>query len=37
MLGFGREALSPMGIVWVVTRLEVVMDRYPLIGETVTL
>lgn len=37
LLGFGREALAPLGIVWVLTRLEVVMDSYPRIGETVYL
>lgn len=36
-LGFGRKSLEPMGIVWVITRLEVVMDRCPSMGETIHL
>ncbi len=34
-LGFGREAMLKQNLVWVVTRLEVEMDRYPRYGETV--
>lgn len=34
-LGFGRDALLHKGLVWVITRLEVEMDRYPRLGETV--
>ena len=37
LLGFGRKDLAPMGIVWVITRLEVMLDRIPTIGETVRL
>ena len=29
LIGFGRNAILPHGLVWVVTRLEVEMDRYP--------
>lgn len=29
MLGFGRKALLQQGLVWVLARLEVEMDRYP--------
>ena len=35
-MGMGRLKLLDQGIVWVLTRLEVEMDRYPLVGETVT-
>lgn len=36
MLGFGREALLEHGLVWVISRLEVEMDRYPRFGDKVT-
>lgn len=35
-LGFGRETLLQQGLIWIITRLEVEMDRYPRFGETVT-
>ncbi len=35
MIGFGRKALMQQGLVWVISRLEVVMNRYPQIGDTV--
>lgn len=35
-LGISRDVLLPSGLVWIITRGEVVMDRYPVIGETVT-
>ena len=37
LLGIGRAALLRQDLVWILTRTEVVMDRYPLFGETVTL
>lgn len=37
LIGFGRSTLIQQGLVWVVSRVEVVMDRYPTIGETVTI
>ena len=36
-LGWGREQLVRQGIVWVLVRNEVRMDRYPSVGEQVTL
>lgn len=34
LLGVGRNALiERQGVVWILTRIEVVMDRYPRIGE----
>lgn len=37
LLGVGRNALvQRAGVVWVLTRLEVVMDRYPKIGERIS-
>ena len=36
-LGVSRMDLLPMGLVWIITRGEVVMDRYPIIGETITI
>lgn len=35
-VGVGYGSLMPRGLAWVVTRAEVHMDRYPVIGETVT-
>lgn len=37
LLGVGRNALMVKNLVWVLTRSELVMDRYPQIGETVTI
>ena len=37
LLGVGRNALIQQGVVWVLTRLEVVMDRYPKIAETISI
>ncbi len=37
LLGVGRRALQEKNLAWVVTRLELEMDRYPVINETVTL
>ena len=37
LLGVGRNALIEQGVVWVLTRVEVVMDRYPKIGEHLSL
>lgn len=34
-IGFDRGTIIQQGLVWVVSRLEVVMDRYPTMGETV--
>lgn len=36
LLGLGRGTLLDQNMVWIVTRAEVVMDRYPIIGETIT-
>jgi len=36
LLGVGRTHLFPMNLAWVLTRVEVRMDRYPLSGETIT-
>lgn len=36
MIGVGRNALLEKNVVWVLTRIEVVMDRYPSIGERIT-
>ena len=35
-LGCGREALLGVGAAWVVSRLALQMDRYPLYGEKIT-
>lgn len=35
LLGCGRDALIRQNIVWVLSRAELVMDRYPTVGETV--
>ena len=35
-LNVGRSRLLPMNLAWVLTRVEVRMDRYPLSGETIT-
>ncbi len=35
-LGVGRRRLSPMHLAWVLTRIEVHMERYPMSGEVVT-
>ena len=35
LLGCGRETIVRTGIVWVLVRSEVRMDRYPAIGEKV--
>ena len=37
LLGLGRNALLQKGVVWIVTRAEVVMDRYPRIGDRVSI
>ncbi len=36
-LGVGRTALDPKGLAWVLSRIEVRMERYPLSGERITL
>lgn len=36
LLGFGYDVLSEKSLMWVLTRLIVKMDRYPKIGQTVT-
>ena len=36
LLGVGRHALLNQGLAWVVTRLELEMDRYPLLQQRVT-
>ena len=36
MLGVGRNALIEQGLVWVLTRVEVVMNRYPKVTDTVS-
>ncbi|MBR4080712.1 MAG: hypothetical protein IKK21_02850, partial [Clostridia bacterium] len=36
LLGLGRGALIRQNIVWILTRVEVEMDRYPAIGERIT-
>ncbi len=36
LIGVGRSALLPRNLAWVLTRVEVRMDRYPLSGEDVT-
>ena len=36
LIGVGRNALLEKNVVWVLTRIEVVMDRYPSIGERIT-
>ena len=37
-LGFGRKAIyAKYGVVWVVTRMQINMRRYPSFGDTVTL
>lgn len=36
MLGCGRDALVRMGYVWVLSRMEVKMDKYPGVGDRVT-
>lgn len=36
LIGVGRNALLKKNVVWVLTRIEVVMDRYPHIGERIT-
>ena len=36
LLGAGRNALKNQGLAWVVTRMELEMDRYPLVEERVT-
>ena len=37
LLGVGRHALKERNLAWVVSRLELEMDRYPVIGDQVTL
>lgn len=37
LIGVGRHALLKQGVVWVLTRVEVVMDRYPKIGDTISI
>ena len=36
LLGVGRPCLSPMNLAWVLTRVEVRMERYPVSGESIT-
>ena len=36
LLGCGRDELVRRNIVWVLSRLELHMDRYPSVGEQVT-
>ena len=36
MLGVGRRKLDPMNLAWVLTRVEVRMERYPVSGELIT-
>lgn len=36
LLNVGRSRLSPMNLAWVLTRVEVRMERYPLSGEIIT-
>ena len=36
LLGVGRNALQEKGMAWVLTRLEIEMDRYPVIGERIS-
>jgi len=36
MLGVGRKLLDPMNLCWVLTRVEVQMERMPVSGETIT-
>ena len=36
LLGCGRDVLLQQGIVWVLSRVEVRMDRYPRIGDRIT-
>lgn len=35
IIGVGRNALMSLGMVWVITRAEVQMDRYPVFGEAI--
>jgi len=37
LIGVGREALLKHNLVWVLTRIEVRMDRYPRFGESLTI
>ena len=37
LLGVGREELRQLNMAWVLTRLEIDMGRYPVIGDTVAL
>lgn len=36
LLGCGRDALIKQGYVWVLSRMEVQMKKYPVVGDTVT-
>lgn len=36
LLNVGRSRLYPMGLAWVLTRVEVRMERYPISGEIIT-
>ena len=36
MLGVGRKLLDPMNLAWVLTRVEVQMERMPVSGETIS-
>ena len=36
LLGVGRSSLMPLNLAWVLTRVEVRMERYPLSGEIIT-
>ena len=36
LLGCGRDVLLQKGMVWVLTRLEVQMNRYPVVGERIS-
>lgn len=37
LLGVGRSMLIKQNIVWVLSRSELIMDRYPSVGETITI
>ena len=37
LLGAGRDSLLDMGVVWILTRIEVRMDRYPKVDENIEL
>lgn len=35
LLGCGRDVMMKQNIIWVLSRSELVMDRYPIVGETI--